>query len=297
MIRVSVVVATYRRQEPLKEALNSLARQTDRDMQVVLVNDNAEESWNAAVKQIAEDFRRENPDMPFVFIQNPRNLGSAATRNAGIAAAEGIYVTFLDDDDVYLPDKVKLQAAFMEAGNYDYSVTDLDLLDEKGQLIDKRVRSYIQDTTQEALQLYHLMYHITGTDTMMFRKTYLDQIGGFAPIDVGDEYYLMQRAISGGGRFGYLPGSQIKAYVHSGEEGLSSGESKIKGENALYEYKKQFFDKLDGKTRRHIKMRHFAVIAFAQVRRKRYAAFFGNAFRSFFCAPLGCIKLLLERKM
>jgi hypothetical protein len=37
----------------------------------------------------------------------------------------------------------------------------------------------------------------------------------------------MQRAISGGGKFGYLPGCGVKAYVHTGEGGLSSGDGKI----------------------------------------------------------------------
>ena len=69
----------------------------------------------------------------------------------------------------------------------------------------------------------------------MFKKEYLTKIGGFPPINVGDEFYLMHRAINGGGAFGYLPGCQVKAYVQTGEGGLSSGDGKIKGENALYE--------------------------------------------------------------
>ena len=120
----------------------------------------------------------------------------------------------------------------MDGGDYDYSITDLTLYNESDKEIDRRIRSYIKQTDPKALKNYHLKYHMTGTDTMMFRKEYLIQIGAFAPINVGDEFYLMERAIVGGGRFGYFSGCEIKAYIHTGTDGLSSGDGKIKGENA-----------------------------------------------------------------
>lgn len=292
---VSVIVATYRREKPLAQALESLAAQTFRDFEIVLVDDNDEPQWNETVREIVAAFQSGHEDVALRHLENHPNQGSAKTRNAGIAAANGQYVTFLDDDDLYLPEKLQRQVCFMQENSCDYCVTDLDLFNEKDQLIDRRVRSYIRGTTQQALQYYHLMHHITGTDTMMFRKDYLVQIGGFAPIDVGDEYYLIQRAIEGGGKFGYLPGSEIKAYVHTGEGGLSSGAGKIEGENALYAYKKQYFNCLSRKDRRYIKMRHYAVIAFAELRRKRFVHFLWNGVLSFFVSPVACVALLLGR--
>ncbi len=296
MKSVSVVVATYKRDEDLKRALESLAIQSYSDMEIVLVDDNGNAEWNTKVAAIVAEFQGRHPEIKLNYIVNDPNQGSAKTRDIGIAAAQGEYVTFLDDDDVYLADKVKKQVEFMEEGGYDYSITDLLLYNEEDKEIDRRIRTYIKDSSVEALRMYHLKHHMTGTDTMMFRKAYLEQIGGFAPIDVGDEFYLMQRAIEGGGKFGYLPGCEIKAYVHTGEGGLSSGDGKIKGENALYEYKKTFFDKLDARSRRYIRMRHYAVIAFAEVRRKRIFSFLANAAKSFFCAPIACLKMFLVER-
>ena len=194
---------------------------------------------------------------------------------------------------MYLPDKVKKQVAFMENGGYDYSITDLVLYNENGKEIDRRIRTYIKDTAVSSLRMYHLKYHMTGTDTMMFKKEYLTQIGGFAPIDMGDEFYLMQRAIEGNGKFGYLPGCEIKAYVHTGEGGgLSSGEGKIKGEKALYEYKKTFFEKLSKKDIRYIKMRHYAVLAFAEIRRGKFFLAFVYGSVAFLTDPVALIGLL-----
>ena len=203
---VSVIIATYRREEALLNALNSLGKQSyapieivlvddNAPIEIVLVDDNAAAEWNQKVSAIVANFKESNPDLAIQHIINEENLGSAKTRNIGIFAAKGEYVTFLDDDDVYLPCKVERQLAHMLESESDYSITDLDLYNEQDKLIDKRTRAYIRDVTPQALRSYHLKYHLTGTDTMMFRREYLLAIGGFEPIDVGDEFYLMQKAI------------------------------------------------------------------------------------------------------
>lgn len=288
---VSVIIATYRREVELKRALESLIQQTYKDLEIIVVDDNAEASWNKKVKDIIEEICIQ---YPIVYIQNEENKGSAETRNIGIRNATGSYITFLDDDDVYLPDKVKNQIEHMVEKSADYCITDLDLYDEKDKLLEKRVRNYIEDFSPNSLLKYHLKYHMTGTDTIMFRKSYLLDIGMFPPIDIGDEFYLMQKAIDGNGRFSYLPGCHVKAYVHVETKGLSSGDGKIKGENELYQYKKKYFNKLNKREQRYIIMRHYAVLAFAELRVNNKKKFLQNAILSFFSSPTQCFKLFLE---
>lgn len=291
-VTVSVIIATYRREISLKRALESLINQTYRATEIIIVDDNADREWNKKVEDIINAI---NLLHPIIYIKNEINKGSAETRNIGIKAASGDYITFLDDDDIYLSNKIKNQVEHMIENNSDYSITDLDLYDEKERLIEKRTRKYIKKNDKENLLRYHLMHHITGTDTLMFKKDYLLSIGGFPLINVGDEFYLMQRAIEAGGVLCYLPLCDVKAYVHTETDGLSSGEGKIRGENQLYEYKKKYFDKLNIKDIKYIKMRHYAVLAFAELRRKHYISFIKNALISMVASPLECIKLLVSR--
>lgn len=293
---VSVVVATYHREKDLGRALESLIAQDYPALEIVLVDDNGDPGWNETVAGIAEEVLSRTDRVLFQRLVNCPNQGSAETRNIGIRAARGEYVTFLDDDDEYLPQKVSRQLRAMVDAEADYSLTDLLLYLEDGKLTDRRIRTYLQNAAQKDLLTYHLMYHLTGTDTMMFRTDYLLRIGGFPPIDVGDEFYLMKEAITEGGKFCYLPGCDVKAYVHLGETGgLSSGERKIEGENQLYRFKQTLFQQVDGKTRRYIRMRHYAVLAFAEVRRKHYSAFFKNGVLAFLSAPVACVGLLCGR--
>lgn len=287
---VSVIIATYRRKESLERAIMSVISQTYSNVEIIVVDDNADEEWNNTVNEIIEKCKA-TTETPITYIKNKHNIGSARTRNIGIDNANGEYITFLDDDDLYLPKKIEYQVRDMAKKNADYSITDLFLYYEDGTLCEKRTRFYLKKDCDDLL-LKHLKYHMTGTDTMMFTKDYLTRIGGFEPIDVGDEYYLMCKAIQAGGKVAYIPRSDVKAYVHTEENGLSSGESKIKGENDLYRYKETFFASMPQNDVRYIKMRHHAVLAFANKRSGNVMAFLDEGMRSFLSSPLDCVRLL-----
>lgn len=292
---VSVIVATYRRDATLKNALHSLRLQSYSPIEIVIVDDNDEAEWNDRVSSTVKELEETAPSIKLKHIVNHPNQGSAKTRNIGIFAAEGEYITFLDDDDVYLAEKIENQACFMKKEGLDYSITDLFLYNERDRLVDKRIRSYARGISCEELFECHLKHHLTGTDTLMFRTDYIRKIGGFPPINVGDEFYLMQRAIENGGNFGYLPVCDVKAYVHTDGGGLSGGEGKIKGENDLYAHKQKYFDRLSKKTVKYIKARHYAVLAYAYLRMKSYGKFLKNMALSFFTAPIMFFSIMLSR--
>ena len=131
---VSVVIATYRRDESLKKALLSLSEQTYNNIEILLIDDNDDPVWNEKVSQIKNEFSAQFPNIDCSLIVNHPNLGSAKARNVGIFAAKGSYITFLDDDDIYLPKKIEVQLAAMVKENADYGFTDLYLYNENEKL-------------------------------------------------------------------------------------------------------------------------------------------------------------------
>lgn len=296
---VSVIIPTYRRKQSLKEALLSVCAQDEQLVEMIVVDDNGSREWNETVAQIVRDVQSSQHTLHSLrLIVNEQNLGAARSRNAGIHAAHGTYITFLDDDDIYLPSKISTQLAAMQAASADYSLMDLDLLNEKGQLIEHKTHPYLNGVlAQSELIRLHLLYHLTGTDTMMFRREYLLQIGCFGEIDIGDEFYLMMKAIENGGKFLYLPHPLVKARIHYDGSGLSGGPRKFEGEKMLFAFKQTYFPQLQRKDIRSIRMRHHAVLAFAHLRAKHPARFLLEALHSLLSSPAACCRMIYQRKL
>lgn len=272
---VSVVVPTYKRGERLSRALDSLKDQTYKNLEVIVVNDCTEPDW---IKNVSEIVSRYENSMNVVLIHNEGKHGSAGARDEGISRAKGEYTTFLDDDDYYLPEKIESQLSAMVKHNADFSITDLEQYDENGKFIEKRDRNYIVTTENDTLFKYHYLYHLTCTNTLMFKTEYLRKIGGFNCADMGDEFYLIEKAIENGGVFCYDKSCNVHTVVHTKEFGVSSGMSKINGEKKLYSHKKENFYRFTKKEIRQIKVRYRMVMGYAYYRMRKYLPFCGYMF-------------------
>lgn len=99
--KVTIIVATYRREKELKRALDSLINQTYSNVEIIVVDDNDDSEWNKIVRRIVDDVKESCTFIDLQYIENHPNQGSARSRNIGIEASKGRYITFLDDDDLY----------------------------------------------------------------------------------------------------------------------------------------------------------------------------------------------------
>ncbi len=110
---VSVIVRTKDRPQLLAEALRSLERQVYRQLEIVLVND------GGASPALPAELT-----LPVVRVELERNRGRAAAANAGLAAARGEYVTFLDDDDLAEAEHLSTLVALVGAPQVRAAYTD-----------------------------------------------------------------------------------------------------------------------------------------------------------------------------
>lgn len=279
---VSVVIPTYKRTtQYLSRAVESVRRQTYQNLEIIIVDDST-----AAFPQRAETERyiQSLNDDRVRYYQNEKNCGGSLTRNRGISHARGEYITFLDDDDEYMPRKVEKQVAFMGEGGYDASLSEMVILAGDGKVVDYRDYKDLKDYSQEGLFAYHLMRHLTGTPTYMYRAEALRRIGGFDDAKMGQEFYLMAKSIRQGLKIGYLQECDVKVYKHEGG-GITSGTNKITGENAIYAYKKGYFPQLTPRQRRYIRFRHYAVMVVAYKRCRMYGKMLVAGMQAFVCGP------------
>jgi GT2 family glycosyltransferase len=111
-VKVSVILRTKDRPQLLRRALASLANQTRRDFEVVLVNDGGED-----VSNLVHSF---TPYFPITYVYHERSKGRTAAVNAGLQLAKGPWIGYLDDDDILYP--WHFEALLQGAGQSNLSV-------------------------------------------------------------------------------------------------------------------------------------------------------------------------------
>ncbi|MGO2476898.1 MAG: glycosyltransferase family 2 protein [Pseudoalteromonas sp.] len=104
---VSVIIPTFGRPENLAKAINSVLNQSYKNIEIIIIDDNGEGTDNQ--KHTEHVLSETELNKKVRYIVSKCNLGGGLARNLGIQSANGEYITFLDDDDVYLTDKVSKQ--------------------------------------------------------------------------------------------------------------------------------------------------------------------------------------------
>lgn len=111
-LSVSVIMPTYKRVAEIKESIRSVLNQSFKDFELIVVNDGGTD----AVKAIVDSFCSEK----IKYFKLDRNKGLAGALNEGILRAEGKYIAYLDDDDIYYPDHLATLVGLMDKHpNYD----------------------------------------------------------------------------------------------------------------------------------------------------------------------------------
>ena len=111
MVAVSVVIPCFRAAQSIRRAMDSIAAQTSRPKEVILVDDASDDSTLHVLHQLKKS--RKHLFQIKIIAQN-RNQGASAARNAGWEKATQPYIAFLDADDSWHPRKLELQFKWMQ---------------------------------------------------------------------------------------------------------------------------------------------------------------------------------------
>lgn len=280
--KVTVIIPTYKRTvEFLSRAVLSVANQTYDNIEIIVIDDSPESYEH---RNDIKDYMNSVSSERIQYYQNEKNMGGSLARNRGISLAHGSFISFLDDDDEYNPEKLSKQVQFMLEGDYDLTFSDMIMYSTSGTVVDYRDYKDIPAFDNESLLHYHLMRHMTGTPTFMFKTEKLREIGGFEDAKMGQEFYLMLKSIERGLKIGYFPQCDVKVYKHA-DGGITQGKNKIDGENRLYEFKKKYFPQLNKREIRFINFRHWAVMVVAYKRNHMYPQMIGAGVKALVSSP------------
>jgi len=292
--KVSIVIATYHRCDLLPRAVRSASEQTYKNVEIIVVDDNPPESEERLkTEKVMEELLR--GDERIIYLRNEKNAGGAVSRNNGIARSTGEYVAFLDDDDEYLPERIEVQLREMLARGWDVSVMDGATYDDDGNEISVKKQRLSNGMSRDELMRVHMKYHISGTNTFMFKAEKLRGIGGFDDLPACQEYVLMQKAIEAGLTVGYVERVLIKNHISPGER-LSTSLKKVPAQKLLLSKKKEHFDLLSRKERRAVICRHHGVLFNIYLKNKKYANAFASLAKCVLVSPSNAWRWYKEYK-
>lgn len=206
MPRVSVLIPVYNCERYLPQTLESILRQTLTDIEVLVLDDGSSDRSVEIAKTIADRDRR-------VIVADGNHIGVVAQRNRGISMARAKLIALMDADDVALPQRLAVEAAFLDAHPDVCAVGSQVLrIDGDGLPIDHWKLPLRHEEIDEA--------HIRGrpgaivNPTVMIRRSVLQQIGGFrADYEFAEDYDLFLR-LGEVGRLANVPDVLLQYRLH-----------------------------------------------------------------------------------
>lgn len=115
---VSIITPTYNAENYIGETIESVRNQTYQDWEMIIIDDCSTDNTSVIIKGYADN------DSRIKLIKAPQNGGVAKARNLGLEQAQGDYIAFVDSDDLWKPDKLEKQVAFMKEKGGVLSYTD-----------------------------------------------------------------------------------------------------------------------------------------------------------------------------
>jgi glycosyltransferase involved in cell wall biosynthesis len=166
---ISVVIPTRDRRQLLESrALRSALDQESVDHEVVVVDDGSADDTTAFLSSLG--------DRRVKVVRREESGGMAAARNAGIDAARGEWLAFLDDDDVWSPRKLRVQLDAAQAGNADFVYAGAVAVDERGMVLETLFLPRPEELA-EKLDLACVMP--AGCSNVIARTGLIRLLGGF----------------------------------------------------------------------------------------------------------------------
>lgn len=164
--KVSVVIVTYNRPKFLPLAIQSVLDQTFQDFEILVVDNGVERP----ARKIVESFN----DLRIKYLPQTENTGCSGGKNVGIKNSVGEHVAFLDDDDIWLPEKLELQMKALEnsTDNVGFCFTAITEIRDEGE-----THSQVPEGEGDYFEFALRKFNGFLSSTLVIKKKVFDEVG------------------------------------------------------------------------------------------------------------------------
>lgn len=199
---VSIITPSYNSALFISTAITSVLKQSYVNWELIVVDDSSTDESPEMIKKYAAQ------DVRIKYVRQPKNVGVAAARNAGLKLAKGNFVAFLDSDDVWDEFKLEKQVNFMVTNHYHFTCCAYRKINKEGVVVFPKVSVPVQITYNMLLK-----HNEIGCLTAMYN---VDEIGKHYFPEVGHEDFATWLKILKAGHHCYGLDEVLASYrVHS----------------------------------------------------------------------------------
>lgn len=168
---ISVIVPIYKVEKYLRQCIESIRQQTYRELEIILVDDGSPDGCPGICEEYAALDKR-------IKVIHQANVGLSGARNAGLDAATGEYIAFVDSDDFIKPNMYEFLYDKLIAADADMAICSYDKVNEKGEKMINE--SPIQDEILESYELLKKLpirkgwYYVTVWNRLYRKEVFAD---------------------------------------------------------------------------------------------------------------------------
>ncbi|MDI1304079.1 MAG: glycosyltransferase family 2 protein [bacterium] len=132
---VSIITPSFNSEKFIAETIQSVQNQTYQNWEMIIVDDcSSDETVSIVTKMTLLDNRIQ-------LFQSEKNSGTGIARNTALTKCKGRYISFLDADDLWKPQKLEKQIDFLKTNNLPFTFSFYDCIDEEGKSLNKTVEA------------------------------------------------------------------------------------------------------------------------------------------------------------
>lgn len=168
---VSIIIPTYKGSDKICNAVDSVLKQTYENIEIIVVDDNGKGTDEQKLTELKMNKYSGNKKVKY--LTHEVNINGSAARNTGIRASKGEFLGFLDDDDVFLPEKTEKEVRLFNSLDESYGMVFGSFVERMN---DSCSRTILADNTEDFLFRYLCNEIIACSSTVMIRRNVLEKV-------------------------------------------------------------------------------------------------------------------------
>lgn len=230
---ITIITNTLNRADLIHRCIESIKGQTYVNYEHIIADGNSSDNTSEVVMSYAEN----DPRIHYLKLDR---AGSAYQMAEAVKLARGKYITFLDDDDEYLPEKLEKQVSLFETLPQEVGLVYCWMTYYDNEKPDKPIRIHKNTHKGFVGDVVVGEQPLSGTPTLMVRREVIDAIGGVFRDDIGiigSDHEFVSR-VTQKYSVDYVPESLVKVYINHGHNRLQThGNGKAALEKAVIYHK------------------------------------------------------------